>query len=200
MLRDETTRHPHSGLARLNRVRQPHHTPAARASSGRAAPARPAVVGHQDHVAPPRPQPVEHQDRLAVGLARRPSSCTTSSRSPWNVGCLTVAVTVPITRPSCITKSSLFHVSNKRSGRSQDGITQTASPRRSPSAAGGRRSGGWSRPRRSGRRSRTTARPRRPGRAPAGLGPLTTKTVQSISLPIFDITEVSREWRIAVWP
>ena len=32
------------------------------------------------------------------------------------------------------------------------------------------------------------------------LGPLTTKTVQSIALPIFDITAVSREWSIAVWP
>ena len=31
-------------------------------------------------------------------------------------------------------------------------------------------------------------------------GPLTTKMVQSMILPIFDITEVSREWRMAVWP
>ncbi len=31
-------------------------------------------------------------------------------------------------------------------------------------------------------------------------GPLTTKTVVAIALPIFDITDVSREWSIAVWP
>ena len=43
-----------------------------------------------------------------------------------------------------------------------------------------------------------TPSPPRP--RPAVLGPLTTKIVQSITLPIFDITDVSRECRIAVWP
>ena len=43
-----------------------------------------------------------------------------------------------------------------------------------------------------------TPSPPRP--RPAGLGPLMTKTVQSISLPIFDITDVSRECSTAVWP
>src|SRR6185312_13023733 len=31
-----------------------------------------------------------------------PSSWTTSIGSPWNVGCLTVAVAVPSTRPTCM--------------------------------------------------------------------------------------------------
>ena len=35
---------------------------------------------------------------------------------------------------------------------------------------------------------------------PAVHGPLTTKIVQSMILPICDITDVSREWRMAVWP
>ena len=38
--------------------------------------------------------------------------------------------------------------------------------------------------------------PSPPGPSPAMHGPLTTKIVQSMILPIFDMTVVSREWRI----
>ena len=44
----------------------------------------------------------------------------------------------------------------------------------------------------------STPSPPRP--SPAVHGPLTTKMVQSMILPIRDMTVVSREWRMAVWP
>src|SRR5437763_1228877 len=52
----------------------------------------------------PRPAPRRSKTRTGSpsGCPTAFSSWTTSIRSPWKLGCLTVDVTLPITRPSCI--------------------------------------------------------------------------------------------------
>src|SRR4051794_21144328 len=56
------------------------------------------------------PRPAPRRSKASTGspsgLPPTPSSWTTSIRSPWNDRCLTVEITVPTTRPSCIGETS----------------------------------------------------------------------------------------------
>ena len=75
-------------------VGQPHHAPAAGRGPAELLLQDLAVVRHR--TASPRPAPSRSNARTGSpsGRPSTPSSWTTSSRSPWNVGCLTVAVAV----------------------------------------------------------------------------------------------------------
>src|SRR5262245_4305492 len=148
-----------------------------------------AIVGDQHYVATPRAQPVEDEHGFPIGLAEGVLQLDNQHPLPLERRMLD-------RRGHRADHPPELHRGNSRFERTQTNlIPPTIAVRRwrqkvsgvvTPSPVG------------PAMEKERTPSPPRP--SPAGLGPLTTNTVQSMTLPIFDMTEVSREWRIAVWP
>ena len=145
-----------------------------------------AVVGDQHRVALAGSETVERQHRLAVG-----SACWRFELHHQHA--LLRECRMLDRRRDCAYHPPELHFPSPRSNESH-------AAHDAASDAGDRRLMAWSTPSPVGPAIENDKTPSPPRPRPAVHGPLTTKIVQSMILPIFDITDVSREWSTAVWP
>ena len=183
----------HLGGSGWSSVGQPHHAPAAGRRPAELLLQDLAVVRQQDLIAPPRPQPIEREDRLAVGTAVGAFELDDQQPLPLERRVLDGR------RRRCRPRGPVAWreappFASDGSDSQTNRIPPTIAVRRwrqkvsgvvTPSPVG------------VAIENESSLRRRGPGRPM--LGPLTTKTVESIAWPIFDHHRRSREWMIAVW-